>query len=217
MLYLVGFFVLSYLLGSIPTSVWIGRTFYKIDIREHGSGNAGTTNTFRILGQKAGIIVFIVDVVKGVIPVLLPLLFKENLPEWGDIMLYRILCGVLSVVGHIFPAFAGFRGGKGVATSLGVAAGLHPIAALICFANFVIVLALSKYVSLGSVISGVLFALLTWFAFETELSFRIFAIVAAVLLVLTHKQNIKRLLKKMKEKLICSEERKSNLKTTKSH
>lgn len=200
MIYLIALLVVSYLLGSIPTAVWVGKVFYKIDVREHGSGNAGTTNTFRILGKKAGIIVFVVDVIKGVIPVLLPLWFKEYMPGWGDPMLYRIMCGVMSVIGHIFPAFAGFRGGKGVATSLGVAAGLHPIAALICFANFIIVLAVSKYVSLGSVTSGIIFALLTWFAFETELSFRIFAIVAAVLLVVTHKQNIKRLMNKNERK-----------------
>ena len=194
MIYLAGLIVLSYLLGSIPTSVWVGKSFYKIDIREHGSGNAGTTNTFRILGQKAGIIVFIVDVIKGVIPVLLPLLFEKQLPEWGDLMLYRIICGVFAVVGHIYPVFAGFRGGKGVATSLGLGVGLAPLIASICFVNFLIVLIISKYVSLSSVSSGILFALLVWLVFDNEISFRIFALAAALMLIITHVKNLKRLI-----------------------
>jgi len=194
MIYLAGLIVLSYLLGSIPTSVWVGKAFYKIDIREHGSGNAGTTNTFRILGQKAGIVVFIVDVIKGVIPVLLPLLFEKQLPEWGDLMLYRIFCGVFAVVGHIYPVFAGFRGGKGVATSLGLGVGLAPLIASICFVNFLLVLIISKYVSLSSVSSGILFALLVWLVFDNEISFRIFALAAALMLIITHVKNLKRLI-----------------------
>lgn len=187
-------FLIAYLMGSIPTSVWIGKVFYNLDIREHGSGNAGTTNTFRVLGKKAGIIVFVVDVVKGVIPVLLPLLVVDSLPEWGDAMLYRIICGVLAVVGHIFPVFAGFRGGKGVATSLGIALGLAPIIASICFANFLLVLIISKYVSLSSVSSGIVFALLAWLAFDYGTPFRIFALAAAAMLVITHVKNIGRLI-----------------------
>jgi len=200
MVYFVVVILLSYILGSVPTSVWVGKAFYNIDIREHGSGNAGTTNTFRILGKKAGVFVFVIDVVKGVIPVLLPLWFEQYMPGWGDVMLYRILCGVISVVGHIFPVFAGFRGGKGVATSLGVVAGLHPLAALICFANFLLVLAFTKYVSVGSISSGILFALLSWVVFDTELSFRVFATAASVMLIITHTKNIKRLLKGVENK-----------------
>lgn len=191
--YLTGLFILSYLLGSIPTAVWVGRVFFDLDIREHGSGNAGTTNTFRVLGKKAGIVVFAVDVVKGVIPVLLPQWFSFLLPVWGDAMLIPVICGVLSIVGHVFPVFAGFRGGKGVATSLGVALGLAPLLALICFGNFLLVLVLSKYVSLSSISSGLLFAALAWLMPGSALSFVIFATAAALMLLVTHTKNIRRL------------------------
>jgi glycerol-3-phosphate acyltransferase PlsY len=194
MIYLIIILVVSYLLGSIPSSVWIGKAFYGIDIREHGSGNAGTTNTFRVLGKKPGIMVFLIDVIKGVIPVLLPLFFINQLPLWGELSLYQVFSGVLAVVGHIFPVFAGFRGGKGVATMLGVGIGVHPIIAAICFGSFITVLIITKYVSVSSMFSGLLFAALHWFAFDSPLPLQIFASVVAVLLVFTHKKNIKRLL-----------------------
>jgi glycerol-3-phosphate acyltransferase PlsY len=192
MLYLL--LLISYLSGSVPTSVWIGKVFFNLDIREHGSGNAGTTNTFRVLGKKAGIVVFVVDVAKGIIPVLLPMWLHISFPGSDDAMLIPVICGVLAITGHIFPVFAGFRGGKGVATSLGVAIGLAPLIALICFGTFMLILLITKYVSLGSVSSGLLFALLAWLAFESELSLKIFAAAAAVMLVVTHTKNISRLL-----------------------
>ena len=123
------FGIIAYLLGSIPTAVWVGRAKYGIDVREHGSKNAGATNTFRVLGKKAGITVLSIDVLKGFTASFLPYLF--NVGEWQSerLITVQILASILAVVGHVFPVFVGFRGGKGVATSLGVIIGLHPPAA----------------------------------------------------------------------------------------
>ncbi|MDA3780608.1 MAG: glycerol-3-phosphate acyltransferase, partial [Bacteroidales bacterium] len=120
--------IVAYLLGSIPTSVWLGRYFYKLDIREHGSGNAGATNTFRVLGIKAGIIVFIVDILKGFVAVNLIHFTHYYIPHSGDYINIQLLLGIATIIGHIFPIYVGFRGGKGVATLFGVicAISLYP-------------------------------------------------------------------------------------------
>ena len=123
----------AYLLGSIPTSVWIGKVFYGIDIREHGRGNAGTSNTFRILGAKAGIPVFIIDVLKGWAAVKLIYFSGYYIPATGDYINIQLLLGVASLLGHIFPLYVGFKGGKGVATLLGIVIAIHPYAALVSF------------------------------------------------------------------------------------
>lgn len=133
--------LIGYLLGSIPTAVWIGRKFQKIDIREHGSKNAGATNTFRVLGKKAGIIVLIVDVVKGILASIFPVLFNDFFEISYAFLIYlRLISSIFSMIGHVLPIFAQFRGGKGVATSLGVLIGLQPLAALICFSLFLFIL-----------------------------------------------------------------------------
>ena len=116
--------ILAYLLGSIPSGLWIGKVFFHINLREHGSGNTGTTNTFRILGKKAGIIVFAIDFLKGTLAVLLPTFF-------GIQGISPMVFGLLAVLGHTFPIFAGFKGGKAVATSAGVLLGFSPILLLI--------------------------------------------------------------------------------------
>jgi len=197
---LITSFVLSYIIGSIPTAVWIGKKFYNIDVREHGSKNAGATNTFRILGKKAGLTVFIIDVAKGIAAVSTISLFYNQLIEYDNHTLLKIICGAFAIIGHIFPLFAGFNGGKGVATMLGTGIGIHPFAALICFILFIIILLLTKYVSLGSISAGIAFALLSWFVFKDELTMNIFATTAACLLLFTHKKNIIRLVKGVENK-----------------
>ena len=112
--------ILAYLLGSIPTSIWISRSFFNIDIRDYGSGNAGATNTFRVLGIKAGIVVFVVDILKGFLAVNLIYLTDFYIPDSGDYINIQLLLGIAAMLGHIFPIYAGFRGGKGVATLFGV-------------------------------------------------------------------------------------------------
>ena len=188
------FGVIAYLLGSIPTAVWIGKMRYNLDIREHGSKNAGATNTFRVLGKQAGIVVLTVDVLKGVIAVILP--FLLNSYEWSNdhLIHLKIVAGILVVIGHIFPLFARFNGGKGVATSLGVILGIHPPAALICIVLFLIVFIAFNYVSLGAIVASVAFPLLVRFAFDnTNTSLMIFSIVLSSAVIILHHQNIKRL------------------------
>lgn len=192
----------AYLIGSIPTSVWIGRWFYNTDIRQHGSGNAGTTNTFRVLGVTPGIIVFIVDIFKGWGAVNLVYFAGHLSPGTAAFVNVELLLGVLAVLGHIFPVYVGFKGGKGVATLLGIVLAIHPLAALISLGIFTVVLIISKYVSLSSMIAGVIFPFLIIFLFkETILSLIIFSIVISILLLFTHKKNIVRLINHEENKL----------------
>src|SRR5690554_5711205 len=151
------FGILAYLLGSIPTAIWVGKRWYNIDVREHGSHNAGATNTFRVLGKKPGIIVLTIDILKGSLAVLLPFLVLPL--DWSDdhLIHLKIVCGIIAVLGHIFPIFANFDGGKGVATSLGVIVGIHPPAALICIVVFLIVFISTNYVSLGAILASASF------------------------------------------------------------
>lgn len=189
------FGIIAYLLGSIPTAVWVGRAKYGIDVREHGSKNAGATNTFRVLGKKAGITVLSIDVVKGFIATFLPYLF--NVGEWqsDELITVQILASLMAVVGHVFPVFAGFRGGKGVATSLGVIIGLHPPAAGICIAVFLIVFILSQYVSLGAICAAITFPSGIYFVFGIKsVWLNGFAVLLAALVIFAHRQNIRRLM-----------------------
>lgn len=194
MIYLISFIILAYLIGSIPTAVWIGKIFYGKDIREYGSGNAGATNTFRVLGAGAGIPVFIIDALKGWAPAFLAQKFAYLLPFTTDDLLFPIIIGIIAVIGHIFPVFANFRGGKGVSTILGMAVGIEPLGASICAGIFLIFLILTKYVSLGSLIAGVSFPLLLNIVIGTDsTTLVIFSIVSTVLLFVTHQKNLKRL------------------------
>ncbi len=186
--------VIAYLIGSIPSAVWIGKCFYGVDVREHGSGNAGTTNTIRVLGTKPGIVVFLIDVIKGFAAVSLAH-FSNFECDSAAFMNLKIILGVFAVLGHIFPLYARFKGGKGVATLLGMVLAVYPIGALICFGIFVIVLSISKYVSLGSMIAGISFPILIIFVFQERIpSLMIFAILASILLIITHRKNISRLI-----------------------
>ena len=185
----------AYLLGSIPSSVWIGKIFYGIDVREHGSGNAGTTNTIRILGYKAGIPVFIIDALKGWFAVFLTKIVFGYFPTIEMPEYMSFVAAVAVVLGHIFPVFAGFRGGKGVATLLGVGFGLIPIPALIALGIFMVVLFSFGYVSLASITAAVTLPFVTYFFVMPEhILLLLLTVAVAIFVPITHRQNIKRLL-----------------------
>ncbi len=192
--YLVIFSVVAYLLGSIPSAVWIGKAFYNIDVREHGSGNAGTTNVLRVLGGKAAIPVFAIDIAKGLLAVLLAYRIPNLVHGSEEFALIKILFAVLAVLGHMYPVFAQFSGGKGVATMLGAAIAIEPCGALVAIVVFALVFGITRYVSLGSLTAGLSFPVSVIFFFhEPTLSIKIFAVFACLLLFYTHRKNIKRL------------------------
>jgi glycerol-3-phosphate acyltransferase PlsY len=187
--------ILAYLIGSIPTAVWISKSVFGIDIREYGSGNSGATNTFRILGSKWGSIVMLVDVTKGIIAtslyIFIPFYLTNELARTN----FMIALGMVAILGHIFPIWANFRGGKGVATLLGMALAIQPMVALICLGVFLITLFSTRFVSLSSMLAGVAFMVLILFIFnERETVYRLFAIIVALMVVITHQKNIGRLL-----------------------
>jgi len=186
--------VLAYLIGSVPTAVWVSKWVYGIDIREHGSGNAGATNTFRILGTKAGCGVMLGDMLKGFLAVKLSI-FSPFIWTSEPFVNLQIFLGLAAVVGHIFPIWAEFRGGKGIATLFGMILSIQPLVAVSLVAVFVLMLFLTRYVSLSSITASIAFPLLILFIFnEHELSYRLFAIATAFLVVLTHHKNISRLI-----------------------
>lgn len=186
---------LAYLMGSIPTSVWVGKVFYGIDVREHGSGNAGATNTIRVLGLLPGISVFIVDVLKGYFAVRLLYLTEFYIPQTGMFINFQLILGIAALLGHIFPIFAQFRGGKGVAVLSGVVLALHPYATLFVFLIWIVSVLITRYVSLSSMIAGFSFPLLLIFVYRTtNPSLILFAFILAVLMLFTHQKNIERLL-----------------------
>jgi glycerol-3-phosphate acyltransferase PlsY len=198
MLYLVLALLAAYLLGSIPTALWVGRWFFGLaDIREHGSGNAGATNTFRVLGKKAGTFVLLFDAFKGFAA-------AYSLPNWllsqqaiapENLFYFRLACGVLAVVGHIYPVLAQFRGGKGVATILGMMLAIAPATVGVALLVFLVVLGTTRYVSLSSMSAGVAFAFLQLLpAFRPANTLQIwFGFVLAAMLIYTHRANIGRL------------------------
>jgi acyl phosphate:glycerol-3-phosphate acyltransferase len=195
--------LLAYLLGSIATAVWAGKIFHGIDIREHGSGNAGATNTIRVLGWKTGVPVLLIDILKGWLAAMLPVFFNLGGHATALLTNLQILAGVLAILGHIFPVFAGFRGGKGVATITGVLLAIHPFLTLSCLGVFMFVLLTTGYVSISSMSSGFAFPVFLFLFFDTQsVIFKIFSVVVAVAMVITHRKNISRLLKGEESKLI---------------
>lgn len=176
-------FLLAYLLGSIPSGVWIGKLFYKTDVREHGSGNSGTTNTFRVLGKKAGIIVLVLDILKGTLAALLPIWLGSNI--------HPMVVGLFAVIGHVYPIFAKFKGGKAVATSAGIALGAQPIF-LICLAViWGVVLYTSSMVSLASIIAVIIGAIASLFLGDPL--FALIVWIAMIIVIVRHKSNIGRI------------------------
>ena len=191
----------AYLLGSIPSAVWWGKRYYGIDVREFGSGNAGATNTFRVLGKKAGIPVLFIDIIKGTSAVLLaflsPFVFESN-----QFVNLQLGLGIAALVGHVFPIFAGFRGGKGVATILGIVICLTPITSLMVLGVFLIVLLATRYVSLSSMTAGLSFPFFLNIVLKNQnQTLLIFSLFVAALLIVTHKKNIARLLKRQETKV----------------
>ena len=187
--------IVAYLIGSIPTSVWVSKHFFGIDIREYGSGNAGATNTFRVLGSKWGSFVMLVDVIKGVVATSLYLLLPHYLTNELHQTNFMLGLGLASILGHIFPIWANFKGGKGVATLLGMAVAIQPIVAACCIGVFLTVLFLTRFVSLSSILAGIAFMVFILFVFNEQPTFyRIFAVMVALMVVLTHQKNIGRIL-----------------------
>ena len=188
--------VLAYLVGSIPSAVWIGKLLYGIDVRQHGSGNAGATNVIRVLGYKAGIPVLIIDVLKGWVAVQLAYLFPHAAFSADTLTYIRIGLAIAAVLGHIFPVYAGFKGGKGVGTLAGAGIALFPLALLIVFGVFVLTLALTRYVSLSSILGAITFPFIVWFITgEHHPGLVILSILVALFIPVTHRKNISRLLK----------------------
>ena len=188
--------ILAYLIGSIPSAVWVGRTFYGIDVREYGSGNAGATNTFRVLGKNAGIPVLIMDIAKGFLAVKLATIFGNYPQESQQYVNFKLVLGISALIGHIFPIYVGFRGGKGVATLLGILSAVHPQAAAVCAGVFTLMLLSSHYVSLSSISAAITYPIVMMFVFhETVPTVNIFAMAISILVLVTHQKNIERLIK----------------------
>jgi len=190
------FILIAYLLGSFPSAILIGKIFYKIDVREFGSGNAGATNTFRVLGKKAGLPVLFLDVLKGFLSVNL-IAFLDLIPFSIDgIFELQLTFGIAAVIGHLFPVFTGFRGGKGIATLLGILIGIHPTAAICSSLVFIIIFFIFKFVSLASIIASLSFPVLIYLLSDsTPNSLIIFSIFVPVLSLITHQKNIERLVR----------------------
>jgi len=187
--------IAAYLIGSIPTAVWVSKIYFGIDIRDYGSGNAGATNTYRVLGAKWGTFVMIVDMLKGVIATSLYILLPYYLTNDWDRTNLMIGLGLAAVAGHIFPIWAGFKGGKGVATLFGMILAIQPIVAVCCVGVFLLVLYLTRFVSLSSILSSVAFAVFILFIFNDDVTlYRIFSVAVALMVILTHQKNINRLL-----------------------
>ncbi len=186
MFILIIFCFFAYLLGSLPTAIIYAKTFHGIDIREHGSGNAGATNSMRVMGKKAGIIVLIIDVLKGFLVVYFYYKFQNDLAE-------AFLVGICAVLGHIFSIFSGFKGGKGIATSLGVILAIFPIGALISICVFASTVFVSKYVSLGSLLAGVSFASILTYLHPNDLFLILISWLLVILLFFTHRSNIQKI------------------------
>ena len=191
----------AYLLGSIPSAVWIGKMTKGVDVREHGSKNAGATNTMRVLGVKIGIPVLLIDVFKGFAAVKLALFSPVFEAGTNSFVNFQLMLGVAAVIGHVFPVFAGFRGGKGVATIVGILLALHLKATLVAIVVFFITLFISKYVSLSSLMMGLSFPVSVILIFKTDsISLKIFSIAVCILLFITHRKNISRLINKNENK-----------------
>lgn len=187
----ITFSVIAYILGSIPFALVVGKVGYNIDVREHGSGNLGATNAFRVLGVKAGSIVVLADILKGTIAVVIPLLL--------DVDVYRLVIGLFAVLGHTYPLFARFKGGKAVATSGGIILGISPLLFAAILFSFLTTLYFSKYVSLASMVTGVVTIIVSLFIRDIGLIIIVSALTAFIFY--RHKDNIKRIRNKTEPKI----------------
>ncbi|SRR5579883_631663 len=208
MLSLVLVIVSSYIIGSIPFGIIVSKRFRGFDIRTKGSGNMGSTNAFRVLGWKLGLLVQVLDLSKGLGAVLLASFFFSGLPfhnatPFQDVTVFRLIAGAAAVMGHVFTIFAGFRGGKGISTAAGMLIGVAPVEVAVAAGIFLVVVLLSGYVSLGSIIAAIMLPTTMFLrqnAFDAQITgyhtLIVFAIALAVFLIYTHRSNIKRLLAK---------------------
>lgn len=189
------FGVIAYLIGSIPFALVVGKVGYQIDVREYGSGNLGATNAFRVLGTKAGIIVTIADILKGTIAVIIPLLASY----FFDVDVMRLIIGIFAVLGHTYPVFAKFKGGKAVATSGGIILGVNPLLFLAIIITFALTLYLFKYVSLASMLTGIIATIITFFL--DDLLLLILIAILTIFVIYRHRDNIKRIINKTEPKI----------------
>ena len=193
---------IAYLIGSIPTAVWVSKSFFGIDIRDYGSGNSGATNTYRVLGSKWGNLVMIVDMIKAIVAVKLVFFLPYSFESDIYLVNMQLGLGLAAVIGHIFPIWADFRGGKGVATLFGMVLGIQPNVALCCVGVFILVLFLTRWVSLSSILASIAFPIFILVIFnEPEVLYRVFAIIVSLLVLLTHQKNIVRLIRGSESKV----------------
>lgn len=192
------FIFLAYLIGSIPTALIISKRFFGVDIRDYGSGNMGATNTFRVLGSNYGTVVMLFDILKGMLAVslynFLPYYLRNNtLYDRTNLM---VGLGMAAVIGHIFPLFARFRGGKGVATLFGMVLAIQPVIAICCTGVFLLVLFFTRYVSLSSILAGLFLPICVLWIWDDDVTmYRLFAVLVAVMIIFTHQKNIIRILR----------------------
>ena len=194
--------VIAYLLGSIPTALIISKKYFGIDIRDYGSGNMGATNTFRVLGSKYGTIVMVFDILKGMAAVALYNFLPHYLNNELDRTNFMIGLGLAAVLGHVFPIFANFKGGKGVATLFGMILAVQPVVAISCVGVFLLVLYLTRYVSLSSILGALMLPIsVLWIWNEHEIMYRIFALLVAFMVIMTHQKNIGRILRGVESRI----------------
>jgi glycerol-3-phosphate acyltransferase PlsY len=204
--------ILAYLLGSLPFALWIGKWVRGVDIREVGSKNMGATNVFREIGQMYGVIVLLLDMLKAIAAVQLANIIPSNTWMGNEITFWKFMLGGMAVFGHLFPVFAGFRGGKGVASLFGVVLAIQPVIALICVGVFLIVVWLTRYVSLASIAGVGVFAACVWFAIkEADIYIKWFSVIAALIIVVMHRNNIIRLLKGKEKRVNFRVKRKKDI------
>ncbi|MBL7075355.1 glycerol-3-phosphate 1-O-acyltransferase PlsY [candidate division KSB1 bacterium] len=188
--------IISYLLGSFPTSIIVGRILKGIDIRNYGSENAGATNTFRVLGWKAGMLVLLVDMAKGLLAVTLITKYFGDPKEMGRFAdLSPIIAGSAVILGHIYTAFARFKGGKGVGTATGVIIGIAPLTSLVCILIWLMIVLTTRFVSVASLAAACCFPLITLLRKDFDLPLLIFSVLLPLVIVYTHRENIRRLFK----------------------
>ncbi len=205
MILIIVILILAYLLGSIPSSVWLGKWLKGVDLREHGSGNAGATNAFRVLGKPIGIAVLAMDILKGFLAVNLSHVQDAILPDSEAWMILRIALGFLAVAGHIFPVFAGFDGGKGVATMAGVGLAIHPYAALAAMGIYLLVFLIFRLSALGSLTAVISYPVWVILVFQSEYkAIWVFSVAVPILIFITHRSNIARLIRGKEKPILKS-------------
>ncbi|MCD6332081.1 MAG: glycerol-3-phosphate 1-O-acyltransferase PlsY, partial [Bacteroidales bacterium] len=176
--------LIAYIAGSFSSAYWLGKWFKKTDIRDHGSGNSGFANALRVFGFPLGISVLILDVAKGFLAVEMIHLFPKAYFTPDGLLFSQILMGISVMIGHLFPVFSQFRGGKGVATGLGVVLAIYPLGAVLSLSLFIVVLLTTRYFSLGSMLAGISFPVFVWLTYpEWSLPLFIFSVVVAVLVL----------------------------------